>query len=198
MKEKSIKKALKEVLVVVSGIPRSGTSLMMQMLQAGGVKILSDRKRVADRNNPKGYLELEAVKKLSKDNSCLKGQKGKAVKVISHLLKHLPGGQQYKVIFMNRHINEVIKSQQKMLGKIEKKYPKALMKAFDKEATRVKEWARAQPNIKLLDMNYSDIIENPSREVDKILSFLDAPLYKEKMIEVIDPSLYRSKIEQKI
>ncbi|MFO7797483.1 MAG: phosphodiesterase, partial [Promethearchaeia archaeon] len=120
MKRKEIKNALKDFLVIVSGIPRSGTSLMMQMLQAGGVEILSDHKREADRSNPKGYLELEAVKKLGKDNSCLKGETGKAVKVISHLLKFIPKNNEYKVIFMNRDINEVIKSQQKMLGDFEK------------------------------------------------------------------------------
>lgn len=194
---KSIKKALKDILVVVSGIPRSGTSLLMQMLKAGGVKILSDHKREADRSNPKGYLELEAVKKLAKDNSCLKGKKGKAVKVISHLLHYLPEGQQYKVIFMNRHINEIIKSQQKMLGKIEKKYPKALMRAFDKEAKSIKEWARTHPNIDILELDYRDIIDHPSREVDKIIEFLNAPLKKQQMIDVVDPSLYRSKVENK-
>jgi len=193
--KKSIKKALKDILVVVSGIPRSGTSLLMQMLRAGGVKILSDHKREADRSNPKGYLELEAVKKLAKDNSCLKGEKGKAVKVISHLLQYLPEGQQYKVIFMNRHINEIIKSQQKMLGQIEKKYPKALMRAFDKEAKSIKEWAHAQPNIEILELDYGDIIDNASKQVDKIIDYLNAPLKKQKMIDVVDPSLYRSKVE---
>ncbi|MBN1216588.1 MAG: hypothetical protein JXA99_14260, partial [Candidatus Lokiarchaeota archaeon] len=106
---------LKDKLVVVSGIPRSGTSLIMQILQAGGLDILSDHKREADKNNPKGYLELESVKNLSNDNSCLINQTGKAVKVISHLLKFLPKNQKYKIIFINRDVNEIIKSQQKML-----------------------------------------------------------------------------------
>lgn len=196
MKRKEIKNALKDFLVIVSGIPRSGTSLMMQMLQAGGVEILSDHKREADRSNPKGYLELEAVKKLGKDNSCLKGETGKAVKVISHLLKFIPKNNEYKVIFMNRDINEVIKSQQKMLGDFEKKYPKVLMKAFDKEARSMKKWALDQENIKFLDLNYTDIINNPSREVNKIINFLNAPLKREKMIRVVDPSLYRSKVKK--
>ena len=196
MKGRSIKKALKDFLIVVSGIPRSETSLMMQMLQAGGIEILSDNKREADRSNPKGYLELEAVKKLGKDNSCLKEETGKAVKVISHLLKYIPKQQKYKIIFMNRDINEVIKSQQKMLGDFEKKYPKVLMKAFDKEAGVMKKWALDQENIELLDLNYTDIIDNPSREVDKIINFLNASLKREKMIAVVDPSLYRSKVKK--
>jgi len=196
MKRKAIKNALKDFLVIVSGIPRSGTSLMMQMLQAGGVEILSDHKREADRSNPKGYLELEAVKKLGKDNSCLNAETGKAVKVISHLLKFIPRNQKYKVIFMNRDINEVIKSQQKMLGDFEKKYPKVLMKAFDKEARSMKKWALDQEYIDFLDLNYADIINNPSREVDKIINFLNAPLKREKMIAVVDPSLYRSKVKK--
>ncbi|MFO7798071.1 MAG: sulfotransferase, partial [Promethearchaeati archaeon] len=139
---------------------------------------------------------LEAVKKLGKDNSCLKGETGKAVKVISHLLKFIPKNNEYKVIFMNRDINEVIKSQQKMLGDFEKKYPKVLMKAFDKEARSMKKWALDQENIKFLDLNYTDIINNPSREVNKIINFLNAPLKREKMIRVVDPSLYRSKVKK--
>ena len=109
-KKKLLMDNQRKILIIVSGIPRSGTSLIMQMLQVGGLEILSDHKRGADKNNPKGYLELEAVKDLSKDNSCLVNQSGKAVKVISHLLKYLPKNQFYKIIFVNRNIIEIIKS----------------------------------------------------------------------------------------
>lgn len=192
-----IKEKLQDTLVVVSGIPRSGTSLLMQMLDAGGMEILSDRKREPDRNNPKGYLEFEAVKRLAKDNSCLRGQTGKAVKVISHLLKYLPKeNQKYKIIFVNREMNEIIKSQRKMLRKDEKKYSKSLIKAFLKELKGVKRWVKTEPNKELINVHFERIIKNPMKEIDKIVKFLGVPLDKEKMKEAVDPSLYRSKVGQ--
>ncbi len=185
---------LKDVLVVISGIPRSGTSLLMQMLQAGGVEILSDQKRKPDQNNPKGYLELEAVKRLSEDNSCLKGQTGKAVKVISYLLKYLPKNQKYKIIFINRNMKEILKSQQKMLGEIEENYPKTLIKAFHKELHNIKQWAEKQLNIQILNLHYKDVIKKPAEQIDRIIKFLNISLDKQEMIAVIDPSLYRTKL----
>lgn len=190
-----IKEKLENTLVVVSGIPRSGTSLLMQMLQAGGMEILADQKREPDRNNPKGYLEFEAVKRLAKDNSCLRGQTGKAVKVISHLLQYLPDGeQQYKIIFINREMNEIIKSQRRMLRKDEKKYSKALIKAFLKELKVVKKWVKSEPDKELINVQFKAIIKNPMKEIEKIIQFLEVPLDKKKMKEAVDPSLYRSKI----
>lgn len=190
-----IKEKLEDTLVVVSGIPRSGTSLLMQMLQAGGMEILADQKREPDRNNPKGYLEFEAVKRLAKDNSCLQGQTGKAVKVISHLLKYLPDGEQkYKIIFINREMNEIIKSQRRMLRKDEKKYSKALIKAFLKELKVVKKWVKREPDKELINVQFKSIIKNPMKEIEKIIQFLEVPLDKKKMKEAVEPSLYRSKI----
>ncbi len=186
---------LKDKLVVVSGIPRSGTSLIMQILQAGGLEILSDHKREADKNNPKGYLELEAVKNLSNDNSCLINQTGKAVKVISHLLKFLPKNQKYKIIFINRDVNEIIKSQQKMLkDKIKNYSPKTLKKAFKKELNNVKLWINKKPNIEILNLSFKEVIKNPKKEINKIIKFLNVPLDMDKMISIIDPNLYRNKI----
>ena len=186
---------LKDTLVVVSGIPRSGTSLLMQMLKTGGMEILADEKRKPDESNPKGYLEFEAVKKLAQDNTCLKNQSGKAVKVISSLLKYLPEEQKYKIIFMNRDMHEIIKSQRRMLKKDEKIFSKELIKAFLKELKNVKEWVKQQPNKDLLNINYKKVVKNPSEQIDKIIEFLGISLDKNAMIETIDPSLYRSKID---
>ncbi len=195
MNSDPIKDKLKDLLIVVSGIPRSGTSLLMQILQAGGMEVLADKKREPDRNNPKGYLEYEAVKRLAKDNSCLRNQTGKAVKVISHLLKHLPDGHKcYKIIFINRDMNEIIKSQRRMLKKDEKKYSKPLIKAFLKELKEVKKWVEKDPNKQLLNLDFRDVIKHPLREIEKIIRFIDAPLDKEKMKDAVDPSLYRTKV----
>jgi len=121
---------LGKTIIIVSGIPRSGTSMAMQILEAGGVPIFTDKKRKPDENNPKGYYEVEAVKRLDKDNSIIKKTKGKAVKVISHLLPYLPEKFEYKLIFMKRNIDEVIRSQQKMLGKDPNDYPQELKDIF--------------------------------------------------------------------
>src|SRR6188768_3994121 len=103
-------------IVVVSGLPRSGTSMMMQMLQAGGLEILTDAVRTPDGSNPKGYLEFEAVKDLDKPPPpWLAGARGKAVKIVSSLVRWLPEGHDYRVIFMRRNLDEVILSQNKML-----------------------------------------------------------------------------------
>src|SRR4026209_2745330 len=94
-------------IVVVSGLPRSGTSMMMQMLQAGGLEILTDAVRTPDGSNPKGYFEFEAVKDLDKGQApaWLAGARGKAVKIVSSLVRWLPESNDYQVIFMQRNLN---------------------------------------------------------------------------------------------
>ncbi|TXT53804.1 MAG: hypothetical protein BAJALOKI1v1_2290002 [Promethearchaeota archaeon] len=195
MKESNSPQSLKDTLVIVSGIPRSGTSLLMQMLKTGGMEILADNKRKPDESNPKGYLELDAVKKLAQDNSCLKNQAGKVVKVISHLLKYLPESQKYKIIFMNRDMHEIMASQSKMLNKNEKKFSKELIKAFLKELKQVKEWIKTQPNKEILNLHYKKILKNPSKQIEKLIDFLGISLDTTAMIEAIDPTLYRNKLD---
>src|SRR3990167_393038 len=99
------------MIVIVSGLPRSGTSLMMQMLRAGGMSLLIDDQRPADADNPHGYWEYEPVKRLQHDNSWLPQAEGKAVKVVSALLQYLPPRHTYKIIVMHRPMQEVLASQ---------------------------------------------------------------------------------------
>ena len=106
-----------EPVIIVSGLPRSGTSMMMQMLEAGGIEILSDGERQADDDNPKGYYELEAVKKTKDDASWVETATGKAVKMISQLMLDLPLDREYRVIFMRRDLQEILASQAKMLAR---------------------------------------------------------------------------------
>src|SRR5262245_34520180 len=113
------------MIVVVSGLPRSGTSLMMQMLQAGGMPLLTDDLRPADTNNPKGYWEYEPVKRLQQDNTWMHKAEGKAVKVISVLLQYLPPQHTYKIIFMQRPMQEVLASQTVMLERRDEQSGKA-------------------------------------------------------------------------
>jgi hypothetical protein len=197
MKPKKIKQKLGNTAIIVSGLPRSGTSMMMQMLKDAGVEILADEKRKADRNNPKGYLELQAVKKLDKDNSCLENVEGKAVKVISHLLEYLPEDKNYKIIFMDRNMDEIIQSQQKMLKKELNDFPPEVVNAFKKEIKNVELWVEENDNIEMIRINYSDVIREPEERVQKILDFLDLDLNKRKMVEVVDPDLYRNRAKKR-
>jgi len=186
-------------IIVVSGLPRSGTSLMMQMLEKAGVEIFSDNKRAADENNPLGYYEHEAVKKLDKESKWLKYAEGKAVKIISHLLEFLPSKHFYKIIFMNRDIDEIIKSQHKMLlrdGKAKTKsndFPINLKIAFLNNLEKINLWAKKNYNAEIIYINHSDIIKNPVNEAIKILDFLDIKADSNKMASVVDKNLYREK-----
>ncbi len=192
---KILKEYMKGKVTIVSGLPRSGTSMVMQMLHAGGMDILTDEKRKADDNNPKGYYEFEAVKSLARDNKWLDQAEGKAVKIIVQLLQFLPGDFEYKIIFIHRDINEVITSQQKMLGKKQDVFPIGIATAFNKELEKVKVWAKKEPNVEMLEINYTDVINNPGQEISKINEFLSMGLDEEKMAGVIDPNLYRNRLK---
>ena len=196
--EKFISENIQADIVIVSGLPRSGTSMMMQMLDAGGVPILSDAKREADNSNPKGYLEFEPVKSLHINKSWVKDAQGKAVKVIAQLVPHLPSDFKYKVIFMERDLNEVIVSQQKMLGKPVNKdaVPMSLYSAFQKQLEKVNIWIDAQPNVQVLSIPHKGVIENPAEQAAIVADFLGMDLDTDKMAAAVDPSLHRNKVEK--
>lgn len=196
--EAFINENIKEEIVVVSGLPRSGTSMMMQMLDAGGIKILSDGKREADISNPKGYYEYEKVKGLFKDNSWLGEAEGMAVKIITQLVPSLSPKHNYKIVYMDRAISEVLVSQQKMIGK-EKDvqsgvFPAKLDAIFKKQVAKMKDWVGSQPNVSMIKIDYSDVIENPIDNAMKVASFLEKELDIDAMIKVVDPSLHRNKL----
>src|SRR5262245_294181 len=147
-------------VTVVSGLPRSGTSLMMRMLDMGGRPPLTDGVRAADPDNPRGYYEYERVKQLPKgDHAWLPDARGRAVKVISALLEHLPDGYEYRVIFMRRRMEEVMASQREMLvrrGEAADATTDAAMTAlFDKHLHRIEGWFAAQPHVRRLDVDYA-------------------------------------------
>jgi predicted AlkP superfamily phosphohydrolase/phosphomutase/tetratricopeptide (TPR) repeat protein len=191
---------IQDPIVVVSGLPRSGTSLMMQMLEAGGVPVLTDQKRSADENNPRGYYELEAVRNLRKDKRWLSEAQGKSVKVISQLLPYLPAKYNYKVIVMIRDLSEIVQSQHKMLVRMGKKkadtYPARLEMAFRNQMLRVKDWLQANYNVAYLFINYRDVIENPAEAAMKVSQFLGFSLDVPRMAAQVDTSLYRTKLNK--
>lgn len=184
-------------IIVVSGLPRSGTSLVMQMLSAGGIPTYNDNSRVRDKNNPCGYFEHKSVKKLETDSSWLFKVKGQAVKIISHLIKHLPETYKYKVIFVQRNLDEVLVSQNKMLqaGGFERGNltNTELLLYYKNHLQQITNWLNTQKNISLLYLDYSQIIINPVLAVGEMINFLKLDLNSQKMKSVIDPTLYRSK-----
>ena len=185
-------------IYVVSGLPRSGTSMMMKMLEAGGIPPLTDQLRAADADNPKGYYEFERVKKLDKgDVAWLPEARGKAVKVISALLKHLPPDYRYKVIFMRRDIAEVLAYQKKMLinrnESTDTVSDEELAKLYQKHLDQVDAWLASQPNISVLHVSYNSLLMDPDREVVAVNRFLGGGLDLSRMVEVVDPALYRNR-----
>jgi hypothetical protein len=185
-------------ITVVSGLPRSGTSLMMKMLDAGGIPILMDNLREADVDNPKGYYELERVKQLDKeDGAWLEEAQGKAVKVISALLKHLPLSYTYQVIFMHRNLDEVLASQKKMLKHrgegTEQVSDAELCILFLRHKESIREWLLQQQNISLLDLDYNVMLTDPHPQLRKIAMFLHQPVDIPAMLPVIEPGLYRNR-----
>lgn len=194
LNDKSTYKYRKDQIVIVSGLPRSGTSVMMQMLNSGGVDVLTDGNRKSDVSNPKGYFEYDPVMALHKDNSWLGEAQNKSVKVVAPLLKFLDPKYRYKVIFMNRDINEVIKSQQKMIGKDPDVLPLKLLEAYTKHLNQVEIWKEREPNVELIYVNYNDVLDNTNEAINKVISFLGVDMDKEAMANCVDKSLYRNKV----
>lgn len=188
-------------IVIVSGLPRSGTSMLMKMLDAGGLPPLTDNERTADDDNPKGYFEFEPVKKLrAGDTSWLPRAEGKAVKVISALLEYLPAGRRYHVLFMQRAIAEVLASQRQMLirrGEDPDRVSDVEMaQYFEQHLAKVKGWLAAQKQIQVLYLDYNELLRQPAPQIRRINAFLDGRLDESRMAAMIDPSLYRQRAGQ--
>jgi hypothetical protein len=184
-------------LTVVSGLPRSGTSLMMQMIHAGGIQPVTDEVREPDADNPKGYLEFERVKQIKTDQSWLPDACGKAVKMVHLLLLDLPPEHDYRVVFIRRHPDEVLASQSKMLERQGKSGaalpPQALAKVFQQQIDRVLAWAGEQPNFRMMEVWYHDVVAAPSEAATKVSIFLGGGLNTDAMAAAVDPSLYRNR-----
>ena len=187
-------------LTVVSGLPRSGTSLMMQMLAAGGIPPMTDEQRAADPSNPRGYLELEAVKKLKLDKSWLPQARGKAVKIIHLLLPELadaPPGLEYRVILMRRPILEIVASQRAMLarqGKASAAVPDAqLARLFSDQLARVERWLEGRAEFRVCPVTYPGLVAQPLETARAVNAFLGGGLDEAAMERAVDPALYREK-----
>ena len=186
-----------KTIIVVSGLPRSGTSMMMNMLVEGGVPVVSDSIRNADEDNPNGYFEFEPVKQLSEgQNEWLAETNHKAVKIVSALLEYLPAGHHYKILFMERDIKEILASQRKMLNrrKEESKTSDAEMESqFHKHLADIKYWLARQPNMEVLYVDYNQLMSNPDNYCPRIADFIGVPVDQPKMRSVPNERLYRNR-----
>lgn len=182
-------------ITIVTGLPRTGTSMMMQMLDAGGVEILTDKVRTPDDNNPKGYYEYEKTKKMMTDSKWIGEAQGKAVKIIAPLLFNLSPKYEYKIIFMKRDMAEVLRSQQIMIGKKSQAdaYPIVLAEAFKKHVEKAEALIERMPNTEVLYVDYTAAIEKPRDVAETIAEFLGEDLDIEKMVKAVDEKLYRNK-----
>ena len=201
LKKIFVKKKKYRFVTIVSGLPRSGTSMMMQMLEAGGMPIIMDNLRKPDDDNPLGYYEFENVKKIKEDASWLKSCQGKAFKMVSALLYDLPPDNKYKVIFMKREMEEVLVSQGVMLERMGRgNVDISDAEMADKYVAHLQdimEWISKQSAIDVLEISYNDVIEHPQKGAMRVNSFLGEGLKVEKMSGVVEASLYRQRKKPK-
>ena len=186
-----------KTVVIVSGLPRSGTSMMMKMLEAGGLPILTDNLREADANNPKGYYEFERVKNMKDgDLAWMPEAVGKVVKIVTGLITYLPPEFKYKIVFMRRDLKEILSSQKKMLGRLGKgddNIPDDKMaKTYEERLKQVKGWLVRQANIETLYVDYNVMVNDPTESLQKVSAFLGG-MDVQTMASVVDQELYRER-----
>jgi hypothetical protein len=186
-----------KLITVVSGLPRSGTSLMMQILEAGGLPVLCDGLRKADTNNPRGYYEYEKVKALARDASWIGEAEGKVMKVVSLLLYHLPSDHRYRILFMTRRMDEILFSQSAMLDKLGQKNKgpedRQMAQYYEKHLAKLEAWLPQQKHMEVLRCSYNALLDDPKPLLISVRSFLSEQLDLNRMLSVIDPKLYRQK-----
>jgi len=187
-----------QIIVVVSGLPRSGTSLMMQLLAAAGRKSLTDAKRIPDEDNPLGYFEFEKTLALAKDVSWIPEARGKGVKIVAQLLPHLPRNEHYHVIFMDRNLSEVIASQKAMLARQGRQGAeldeRKLSETYRAQLQRVHRQIALRPEMRKLSVNYGDLLANPNASVALLAQFLGEPFDCTASVTAVRPELRRQKL----
>lgn len=182
--------------IIVSGLPRSGTSMMMSMLSAAGYSLLTDKLREPDKNNPKGYFEYEPVKKLMYENEWLYNTKGQVVKIVSPLLTYLPLEQHYKIVFMQRDLYEIIASQYKMMQRsnsFDTNIDSNLAKEFEAHLRHIYNWLNQKSNIEVIYINYNKLMCDPKTYLLELIQFLQLTINIDPMLNIIDGRLYREK-----
>lgn len=178
-------------LIVVSGLPRSGTSLMMAALAAGGLQPITDGTRPPDQHNPRGYFEDSRVLSLDRDAQWLHGQEGRAVKILSHWLRSIPTSVQAKVLFMRRPLPQVLASQNAMLGLT--KPDRDVAALVGRDLVQTLDWLESQPHLTSYQVFFAKVLENPREEFARVIEFLGNGLDLEAMAATVDPALRRQR-----
>jgi hypothetical protein len=181
-------------IIVVTGLPRSGTSLMMQILDRAGIPILQDGKRESDISNPKGYYELEAVKGIVQDNSFLDGAEGKAVKIVAPLPLHINTSNQYRFIFMRRDLEEILQSQEKMLNKDQTSEREKFRTIYEFHLKKTYRFLK-ENEISYMDVSYNDLMNDPESTLKGVTEYLSIDADHKELAEVVSPDLYRNRNE---
>jgi hypothetical protein len=185
------------MITIASGVPRSGTSLLMQMLAAGGLTLLADGQRMADANNPRGYFEWEKTKSLPREPGVIGEAEGKVVKVISILLPSLPANFSYKIIFIERALTEVVASQTAMIQKLGTQgaliSTEAMIQALEAHVKQVKASLRLRPEMDVCWMDHQQVIRAPYAAAANLRDFLGAHLDLRAMASQVELSLYRQR-----
>jgi hypothetical protein len=186
---------MNQEIIIVSGLPRSGTSLMMQMLHSGGIEVVTDHVRTADTDNPRGYFEFEQVKKIKQNASWLPETRGKAFKMVSQLLYDLPACERYRILFMERDLDEMLASQEKMLERLGRPAaPREQMKrAYVLHLEKLRDWLREKKHMQLLPVRYNELLAQPEEQARRVSEFLKGRADTTKMAQSVDPSLYRNR-----
>lgn len=187
----------RETIVVVSGIPRSGTSLMMNMLGRAGLPLLTDETRGADESNPEGYFELAAVRKTQEDNAWVSRAQGHAVKVIHRILPALPEVYRYRVILMHRPVAEVVQSQDRMLARLgadPSQLPEGRIEAIFKEQhEQTRALLEQEAHFDWIEVEYPELVEAPVRGAEQVIRFLELSAEPADVATAIDARLYRER-----
>jgi hypothetical protein len=189
-------KAARPFVTIVSGLPRSGTSLMMRMLEAGGMPVLVDNQRAPDLDNPRGYYEFEPVKALKQVNTWVATSCGQAVKMVYLLIYDLPPGVEYRVLFMQRNLDEVLASQRVMLerlGKPARLEDARLAVMFRNHLVRFTDWVKDRSNFKVLDVDYNALVASPEPLAAEVNRFLGGGLEVSAMARTVEPGRYRNR-----
>lgn len=185
---------MNQVITIVTGIPRSGTSLMMQVLKRAGLDILSDNNRKEDNNNPQGYYELEAVKGIVKNNSFLQDASGKVLKIVAPLPIYIDLSLEYRFVFMIRNLNEVLQSQEKMVQKNQLDEREKFKKIYLGHIEKTKVFFESN-SIPFITIDYNNLMYQPTVELSKLIDFLSLPSNLDDLLPSINPALYRNKNE---
>jgi hypothetical protein len=188
-----------EPIYVVSGLPRSGTSMMMRMLEAGGIAPFTDGERTADIDNPEGYYEFRRVMDLEQepDKSWVRGARGRALKVISFLLRHLPDDNAYRIVYMRRELDEVLVSQDKMLDRLGRAAAggdmEAMKESYRNDIVAARLFARKAPNMEMIELQYADAVADPNAAARRVNEFFGGRLDEAAMAAAVKQQLYRNR-----